>query len=151
MNVDYTCVRNAILRRIGVCNLILSPSARAGGSGLEREREQNMKTITFNLDAESGDIILGGDAQVCYTEVRTAVASGRLTDCSKDIGYVEYKGEGTVLGLPVTAVYLVDADEINEVEDEGDIDWDTALEQGRIVVKEDYENYNEIVDAIVAK
>ena len=31
------------------------------------------------------------------------------------------------------------------------MDWDTALEQGRIVVKEDYENYNEIVDAIVAK
>ena len=110
-----------------------------------------MVSVTFNLDKENGDITLGGDAQGFYTEVRTAIASGRLTDCSKDIGYVEYKGEGTVLGLPVTAVYLVDADEINEVEDEGDINWDAALKQGRLVIQEDYESYDEIVKAVVSK
>ena len=110
-----------------------------------------MVSVTFNLDKENGDIILGGDAQACYTEVRSAAATGRLTDCSKDIGYVEYEGYGTVLGIPVVAVYLIDADDFAEIEDEGDINWDAALKQGRLVIQEDYESYDEIVKAVVSK
>jgi hypothetical protein len=77
---------------------------------------------------------LRGDAKKKYTETDQAVPTSRLLDGSSDHGYwQEYVGHGTVDGIPVVAVYLLDHDQA-DIEDEGNYDWDTALDNGRIVV-----------------
>lgn len=45
----------------------------------------------------------------------------------------EYKGYGTIDNVPVIAIYLIDWDQ-EDVEDEGDYDWDQALMDGRLLV-----------------
>lgn len=73
-----------------------------------------------------------------YNETRSAQATSRLLDGSSDHGYAaEYVGYGDIDGIPVKAIYLFDDDQIDGVEDEGDLDWGTALSQGRIVVDVD--------------
>lgn len=72
-----------------------------------------------------------------YIETRQALPSGRLLDQSEDYGFwAEYTGRGTIDGVPVIAVYLLDHDQAN-IEDEGDFDWDTALSNGWIEVDVD--------------
>jgi len=75
-----------------------------------------------------------------YDETESAQPTSRLLDGSSDHGYAaEYIGYGTIDGVPVKAVYLLDDEDMQdadgeELEEEGNFDWDSALSQGRIVV-----------------
>jgi len=85
------------------------------------------------LKNKDGDYVYQGD-KGNYMESRQALPTSRLLDCSSDCGYwAEYKGYGTIDDVPVIAIYLLDWDE-ESVEDEGDYDWDKALNQGRIIL-----------------
>ncbi len=77
-----------------------------------------------------------------YIETSQAEPTSRVLDGSADHGYAaEYVGHGQVDGVPVKAIYLLkDEDMYNDDvphDDEGQYDWDTALEQGRLVVEID--------------
>lgn len=72
-----------------------------------------------------------------YKETAQAQPTSRLLDRSSDQGYwAEYVGYGTVDGVPVRAIYLLDHDQA-DIEEESDYDWSTALADGRIVVDVD--------------
>lgn len=83
-----------------------------------------------------------------YVETKSAQATSRVLEGSSDHGYwMEYVGYGKVDGVPVKAVYLLGYDQEN-IEDECDYDWDSALENGRIeVVVDDLddEDYDTLV------
>lgn len=74
------------------------------------------------------------EGQDRYDEQEQAQATSRVLDGSSDHGYwMEYVGYGKIDGVPVKAVYLLDYDQ-EDIEDEGDYDWDQALVNGRIEV-----------------
>lgn len=74
------------------------------------------------------------EGQDRYDEQAPAQATSRVLDGSSDHGYwMEYVGYGKIDGVPVKAVYLLDYDQ-EDIEDEGDYDWDQALVNGRIEV-----------------
>lgn len=74
------------------------------------------------------------EGQERYNEKVSAQATSRVLDGSIDHGYwMEYVGYGEIDGVPVKAIYLLDYDQ-EDIEEEGDYDWDTALENGRIEV-----------------
>jgi hypothetical protein len=91
--------------------------------------------IKIEKDKMYNEIVITG-ANRLYDETDQAQATCRMLDGSRDHGYAqEYIGHGTLLGLPVEAVYLLDDSDMPEdCNDEGDYDWDSALENGRIVV-----------------
>ena len=69
-----------------------------------------------------------------YNETEDAVPTSRVLNGSRDHGYMaEYKGYGSIGDIPVIAVYLIDYDQ-EDCENEGDYDWDKALENGRIII-----------------
>lgn len=69
-----------------------------------------------------------------YDEQKQAQATSRLLDGSIDHGFfAEYVGYGVIDGVPVKAVYLLGYDQ-EDIEDEGNFDWDSALANGRIEV-----------------
>lgn len=79
-----------------------------------------------------------------YDETSCAEPSSRVLEGSRDHGYdQEYIGGGTVDGIPVSAVYLLDDDDYNSDddgnpdEDAGNWDWDAAAKQGRLLVDVD--------------
>ena len=78
-----------------------------------------------------------------YNETESAQATSRLLEGSDDHGYAaEYVGYGTIDGVPVKAVYLLDDEDMQggdgeEYEDAGNFDWDSALAQGRLIVDVD--------------
>ena len=77
------------------------------------------------------------EGQERYNEQDQAQATSRVLDGSSDHGFwMEYVGYGEIDGVPVKAVYLLDYDQ-EDVEDEGDYDWDTALSNGRFEVMVD--------------
>lgn len=74
------------------------------------------------------------EGQDRYDEQEQAQATSRVLDGSSDHGYwMECVGYGKIDGVPVKAVYLLDYDQ-EDIEDEGDYDWDQALVNGRIEV-----------------
>lgn len=74
------------------------------------------------------------EGQERYDEKDQAQATSRVLDGSSDHGFwMEYVGYGVIDGVPVKAVYLLDYDQ-EDIEDEGDYDWDAALASGRIEV-----------------
>lgn len=71
-----------------------------------------------------------------YTETEQAQPTSRLLAGSRDADYgQEYIGYGVINNIPVIAVYLLDEDQ--EDEDEDDIDWEKALDNGRIIINVD--------------
>ncbi|OFW47585.1 MAG: hypothetical protein A2163_00765 [Actinobacteria bacterium RBG_13_35_12] len=92
------------------------------------------------------DTVYVGDKSA-YSEEKQAYPTSRLLDGSRDCGYwAEYNGKGYINDIPVIAIYLLDFDQ-KEIEDECDYDWDTALENGRIIVDTDKlsdEDYHKI-------
>lgn len=74
------------------------------------------------------------EGQERYDEQEQAQATSRVLDGSSDHGYwMEYVGYGVIDGVPCKAVYLLDEDQ-EDIEDEGNYDWDKALSNGRIEV-----------------
>ena len=81
-----------------------------------------------------------------YNETEQAQSTSRLLDGSSDCRFwQEYKGTGEVDGLPVCAVYLLDHDQ-SDIEEEGDYDWVTALNNGRLVLLEDKMTDDQIIE-----
>ena len=77
------------------------------------------------------------EGQERYNEQGRAQATSRVLDGSSDHGFwMEYVGYGEIDGVPVKAVYLLDYGQ-EDIEDEGDYDWDTALANGMIEVEVD--------------
>ena len=79
-----------------------------------------------------------------YIESENAMPSGRLLEGCRDHGYdQEYIGRGTVDGIPVVAIYLLDEtdynkdDDGNPDEDAGNWDWESAAKHGRLIVDVD--------------
>lgn len=78
-----------------------------------------------------------------YHETRQAEPTSRVLDGSGDDGYdEEYVGYGHINGIPVKAIYLLTDDDMcyddgEPYDDEGNYDWDNALDQGRIIVDVD--------------
>lgn len=75
---------------------------------------------------------LGNVKATAYTETDNAVATSRVLDGSLDVGYyAEYVGYGVIrMGrkqYQVKAIYLFSREDMDGVEDEGDLDWDNAL------------------------
>ena len=88
----------------------------------------------------NGDWIVDAGALVDYKEIRQAEPTSRVLSGSSDHGYdAEYIGYGNIHGIPVKVVYLLTDDDMcceggEPYDDQGDYDWKTALEQGRIIV-----------------
>lgn len=89
-----------------------------------------------------------------YNETEQALPTGRVLDGSRDHGYMaEYKGYGSIGPIPVVAIYLVEWGQ-EGFENEGDYDWDKALENGRIIIDvddltyDDYATIRNLLDTI---
>ena len=84
----------------------------------------NLDGLTIRRTINGIEIV---GAETIYNETVDAVPTSRVLEGSGDDGYMlEYEGRGTIAGIPVIAIYLLDWDE-SEVEDECDYDWDKAL------------------------
>ena len=98
-----------------------------------KKNQRRINKMRAKNDKYLGWIVTEGTEK--YNETESAQATSRLLDGSSDYGYAaEYVGYGDIDGIPVKAIYLFADDQIDDAEDGGDLDWDTALSHGRIIV-----------------
>jgi hypothetical protein len=77
---------------------------------------------------------IGTVKATAYTETDNAQPTSRLLDGSRDYGYkAEYVGNGIIkMGkktIKVKAIYLFTSEEMDGVEDEGNLPWEFALKR----------------------